>query len=296
MLGYSAHSPEGRARADQWLGGRAASAVAELVISRPDLYVIAVPDQALPEVATELGAALAETAPAAWEDGEGTSAGPAVAHTSGATSVAVLAPCSEAGATTLVFHPLQTFAEPSSGASRFAGAAVAVTPADATPGSPGLAFGFSLARMLDARPFFLPDHKRGLYHAAASIACNYLVTLEHHAKHLFVDAGLPENEALSLFLPLVRATLDNVAAQGTVAALTGPLSRGDLRTIANHLEALKADAPRLLPVYRALGLATLDVVRARGEVGPETIAALEQLLGTAAPHPSSTAPPGLSGA
>ncbi len=191
---------------------------------------------------------------------------PVVAHTSGATSVAVLAPCEQAGAATLVFHPLQTFSEPITGSTRFPGTAIAITPSDARPDSPASTLGFALAHVLGARPFSLPDDKRSLYHAAATLACNYLVTLEHHSKRLFVQAGLPEDEALALFLPLVRATLDNVAAQGTVAALTGPLSRGDTQTIVNHLEALASDAPDLLPLYRALGRATLDLVEARGEV------------------------------
>jgi predicted short-subunit dehydrogenase-like oxidoreductase (DUF2520 family) len=178
----------------------------------------------------------------------------------------------------LVFHPLQTFSDPLIGAARFAGAAIAVTPSDPRPDSPAATLGFALAQLLGGRPFLLPDDKRTLYHAAATFACNYLVTLEHHAQQLFAKAGLPEEDSLSLFLPLVRATLDNVAAQGTVAALTGPLSRGDVGTIANHLAALAVDAPHLLPVYRALGLATLDLVRARGEVGPEVIAELAALL------------------
>ena len=104
------------------------------------------------------------------------------------------------------------------------------------------------------------------------------MTLEYLADELFVKAGVPERVTLSLFLPLVRATLDNLAARGPVDALTGPLSRGDAATIAAHLEALAADAPEILPVYRALGLATLDLVAARDEVDPVVMAGLHGLL------------------
>jgi len=113
------------------------------------------------------------------------------------------------------------------------------------------------------------------------MACNYLVTLEHDAQRLFVKAGLPETEALSLFLPLVRTTLENIGTQGTVDALTGPLSRGDTGTVANHLTALADDAPDVLPLYRILGLRTLELVRARGHADPSLIAALADLLQTA---------------
>ncbi len=287
LLGFTAHSPAGRARAEACLGGRASASIADLVSLGPNLYVIAVPDQSLPEVATELAAHLPRPAAGGGagsrpgSDAPAHAGGVAVLHTSGATSVGVLQPCEQAGAETLVFHPLQTFSDPHTGSARFAGAAIAITPSDSRPDSPAAARGFALARLLGARPFLLPDEKRGLYHAAATFACNYLVTLEHHAEQLFVQAGLPPDEALSLFLPLVRATLDNVAAQGTIEALTGPLSRGDTRTVADHLAILEREAPHLCPVYRALGLATLDLVRARQEVAPSAIAELAGLLTTA---------------
>ena len=104
------------------------------------------------------------------------------------------------------------------------------------------------------------------------------VTLEYLANELFVKAGVPERVTLSLFLPLVRATLDNLAAQGPADALTGPLSRGDTATIAAHLEALATQAPDALPVYRVLGEATLELVTARNEVDASVVARMRELL------------------
>jgi predicted short-subunit dehydrogenase-like oxidoreductase (DUF2520 family) len=260
FVGFTAHSPAGSARALAWLGTPAQAHMADLVALLPDVYFLTVPDQALPQVAEQLGRCL--TAPAV------------VAHTSGATSVDVLRPCAEAGATTLVFHPLQTFSDPLEGWKRFAGAAVAITPSSPNDRRAAQEFGFAAAHLLGARPFLLPDDRRTLYHAAATLACNYLVTLEHQAERLFILAGLPAKEALALFLPLVESTLHNVGAQGTIAALTGPLSRGDAPTIAG----LCADAPDLLPVYRALGLATLDLVEAREDLDEAAIDRLRLLL------------------
>jgi predicted short-subunit dehydrogenase-like oxidoreductase (DUF2520 family) len=274
LVGFTAASPAGRARAEEWLGFPASPALSDLVRLRPDLYFVCVPDGAVTDVAAELGAELRagiEAAPG------GAARRPVVAHTSGATSVSALLPCEAVGASTLVFHPLQTFPEPLAGAERFAGAGVAITPGSAHPDAAGT-MGMRLADLLGMRPFFLADDKRGLYHAAATVACNYLVTLEYLADGLFVKAGVPERATLSLFLPLVRATLENLAARGPVDALTGPLSRGDAATIAGHLAALASDAPEILPVYRALGLATLDLVDARHEVAPEILARLHDLL------------------
>jgi predicted short-subunit dehydrogenase-like oxidoreductase (DUF2520 family) len=276
LLGFTAHTATGRARAEAWLGGRATVHVQELMSLSPRLVVVAVPDDALLGVADELGADLRHRPPRPDL---------VVAHTSGATSVTALSPCQRAGASTLVFHPLQTFTDPSSGSARFAGAAIAITPSVMGEASPAAALGFALANGLGARPFLLPDDKRGLYHAAATLACNYLVALEHLAEQLFITAGLPKEEALSLFLPLVEATLDNIGARGTVAALTGPLSRGDTRTVSEHLRALAVDAPDLLPAYRLLGLATLDLVRLRADISPATIAELGRLLATPDPPP-----------
>jgi predicted short-subunit dehydrogenase-like oxidoreductase (DUF2520 family) len=268
IIGFTAASPAGRARAEESLGLPASVSLSALVKLRPELYLLCVPDAAVADVAGELGTELLAAAGGRR---------PVVAHTSGATSVSALLPCEEAGAATLVFHPLQTFSEPLTGATRFAGAGVAITPGPVLTDAAGT-MGMKLADILAMRPFFLADDKRSLYHAAATVACNYLVTLEYLADELFVKAGVPERVTLSLFLPLVQATLENLAARGPVDALTGPLSRGDAATIIKHLDALASDAPEVLPVYRALGLATLNLVAARHELDPETLARLHGLL------------------
>jgi len=266
LVGYSARTPEGRARADAWLGGSASADLDHIVSLHPDLYLLAVPDSALPEIASGLASLLSpDTAPL-------------VAHTSGATSVRVLAPCAEAGATTFAFHPLQTFPDPLSAIARFSGAAVAVTPTVIDDHSRGVKTGFALARLLGARPFLLADKDRVLYHAAATVACNYFVTLQHLAEDMFIRSGLPAEEALSMFFPLVRATLENIQSQGTTQALTGPLSRGDTDTIRRHLAAIARDAKDVDPVYRALGLATLALVRDRKDVPADTIQEMVGLL------------------
>ncbi|MCL5734843.1 MAG: DUF2520 domain-containing protein, partial [Actinobacteria bacterium] len=241
LAAFTCHTLAGCARAQEWLGTRAAADLADAVSTRPNLYVISVPDTAVTEVAENLAAAFrvgrdtATTAPNGPVSAS--DAATVVIHTSGVTSVEVLVPCAEAGAVVLAFHPLQTFSEPLSGAGRFAGAAIAVTPGAGGPGGSETALraGFSLARSLDSRPFLLPNNKRVLYHAAACVASNYLVALEACAESMFVRTGMSRDEVLALFLPLVKGTLDNLAEQGTAAALTGPLSRGDTGTVAQHV-------------------------------------------------------------
>lgn len=269
LTGLTARTKAGRERARSWTGMDAAPSLTALLAPRPDLLIIAVPDDAVALVAADLGAHLSAVQ-ALWS--------PVVVHTSGATSVSALAPCQDAGCATLVFHPLQTFPDPAEAEDRFVGIGIAITPAPGPHQAQAANFGTMLAELLGARPFSLDDTKRALYHAAAAVACNYLVTLEDRAQRLFVQAGLPRHESLSLFLPLVRSTLDNIAAKGTVAALTGPLSRGDAGTIAAHVAALEQHAPDALPLYAALGLATLDLVSVQGGVDAGRSRRLRNLL------------------
>jgi predicted short-subunit dehydrogenase-like oxidoreductase (DUF2520 family) len=142
-------------------------------------------------------------------------------------------------------HPLMTTI--GEGAS-FAGAGAAV--AGTTQRARG--FAAALARELDMRPFLLSDQDRAAYHASASIASNFLITLEAAAERLAATAGL-ERE---LLVPLVRASVENWAALGASGALTGPVARGDERTVAVQRDAVLERVPDLLPVFDALTEAT----------------------------------------
>jgi predicted short-subunit dehydrogenase-like oxidoreductase (DUF2520 family) len=96
------------------------------------------------------------------------------------------------------------------------------------------------------------DSDRAAYHAAASIASNFLITLEAAAERLAATAGV-ERELLA---PLVRATVENWATLGPERALTGPVARGDEATIARQRGAVAERAPDLLPLFDALVDAT----------------------------------------
>ena len=96
--------------------------------------------------------------------------------------------------------------------------------------------------------FELAADDRAAYHAAASIASNFLVTLEAAAERLAAGTGLERD----LLVPLVRATVENWAALGPERALTGPVARGDERTVARQRDAVAQRAPELLEMFEAL--------------------------------------------
>jgi predicted short-subunit dehydrogenase-like oxidoreductase (DUF2520 family) len=167
-----------------------------------------------------------------------------VGHTSGATPLSALQP---AGGARFGLHPLLTVTgEPRPG--EFAGAGCAVA------GSVLEAFDFAagLARRLGMTPFEIDDEGRAAYHAAASVASNFLVTLQAAAETIAEGAGLQPSEARALLVPLLRRTVENLAELGPERALTGPIARGDHATVATQRAAVEQVAPHLLELFDEL--------------------------------------------
>lgn len=178
-------------------------------------------------------------------------AAPLVGHTSGATGLEALEP---ARAAAFGIHPLQTFAggEPPE---RFHGAGCAV--AGSTAGA--LEAAAALASRIGMLPFRIDDRDRAAYHAAASIASNFLVTLQATAEEAAAAAGIAPEDARALLAPLVRATVDNWAAVGPERALTGPVARGDEATVRAQRTALGESVPHLLPLFDELAEQTREL-------------------------------------
>jgi predicted short-subunit dehydrogenase-like oxidoreductase (DUF2520 family) len=155
-------------------------------------------------------------------------------HVSGLTSVAALDRLAELGIDTGSFHPLQTLPNPESGAARLAGAHIAIT------ADPPLRNELEqLAVDIGATPFLLEDQAKPLYHAAAAAAANFPLAALAMAQDLFAEAGVPWEAAR----PLVEAVIANAFDLGPRAALTGPVARGDVATVAAQLEAVRAQHP-----------------------------------------------------
>jgi predicted short-subunit dehydrogenase-like oxidoreductase (DUF2520 family) len=169
--------------------------------------------------------------------------GPLVGHCSGATGLAPLHP-HEAYS----LHPLMTVT--SKGAT-FDGAGAAI--AGSTPRA--LKFARHLTSALGMRAVEIDDDDRTAYHAAASIASNFLITLEAAAEQLAATAGVDRE----LLAPLVRATVENWASLGPERALTGPVARRDEVTIAAQRAAIAERTEDLLPLFDALVAATREL-------------------------------------
>jgi predicted short-subunit dehydrogenase-like oxidoreductase (DUF2520 family) len=221
--------------------GRVGSAVAarlaecglELRDDAAELVLLCVPDGAIAPVARDL------------------ERGPWVAHVSGATPLAALDPHSRR----FTLHPLQTFTL-ARGPEQLDGAWAAVT----AETDEARSLGFELADVLGLRPFALADEERTLYHAGAVIACNYLVTLQRAAADLFLAAGAPP-EGLE---PLMLRTIENEFE------LTGPVARGDWKTVEWHVAAIRARRPQLEPMYRVMAELTALLASGGAPAGETT--------------------------
>ncbi|CAN5179805.1 hypothetical protein BH24ACT23_BH24ACT23_04240 [soil metagenome] len=179
----------------------------------------------------------------------GIESGTPVGHVSGATGLDSLAAATAAGCPVFSLHPLQTIPSPSAD---LAGAPSAIAASDGQT----LARVRALAEALGMRPFEVPETGRAAYHAAASMASNFLVALEESAVRALTAAGV--SDPRSVLSPLVLRTAANWADAGA-AALTGPIARGDEDTVAAHVDALTERAPELLPLYEALAQRTREI-------------------------------------
>jgi predicted short-subunit dehydrogenase-like oxidoreductase (DUF2520 family) len=137
---------------------------------------------------------------------------------------------------------------PATGEPAFAGAGAAV--AGTTPRA--LAVAEELAERLGMRATTVHDEHRAAYHAAASVAANFLVTLQGAAERLAATAGVDR----AMLAPLVRAAVENWERLGAADALTGPIARGDEETVARQRAAIAERTPDLLPLFDALADAT----------------------------------------
>jgi predicted short-subunit dehydrogenase-like oxidoreductase (DUF2520 family) len=241
--------------------GAAACSVAEAAgLGR--LVLLTVPDGAIAVVCERLAAAAAF--------GEGA----VVAHCCGALSSEVLAAARErCGCSIGSIHPLQTFPT--------VAAAMAHLPGTYCFCEGDEAAAEVLERLAEAiggRAVRIDASRKVLYHAAAATACNYLVALLDAAARLAAAAGIDRATWLAAVEPIVRATVDNVARLGPAEALTGPIARGDVETVARHAAAVGACDEPLRRLYAAAANYTIELARREGHLDASTGDALRRTL------------------
>jgi predicted short-subunit dehydrogenase-like oxidoreductase (DUF2520 family) len=179
-------------------------------------------------------------------------------HTCGARGPEALQPLRTAGASCAVLHPLQTFT-PRADPASLRGVTFALA------GDPeAVEWGREIVALAEGRTLAIAPDRMALYHAGAVMAGNAVIAAVDAAVQLLASAGVSETEAIGALGPLCRASLENSLRDGPVAAVTGPVVRGDMATIRLHLAALQDRPAELAELYRSSGRYLVDLARRRG--------------------------------
>jgi predicted short-subunit dehydrogenase-like oxidoreductase (DUF2520 family) len=241
----------------------------EPILDEVELIILAVPDDAIAPLAASLRMY----------------SGQAMVHTSGALGAEVLAPAMAAGTQIGAFHPLVAFADTERAVAALHGATVAIEGDDQLAGM--LA---EMAEAIGATAVRLAEGSKAAYHAAAVLAAGGFVALLDAIAELGRVAGLDEAGALAVYGPLIEGTLGNARALGIRAALTGPMTRGDVGTLVAHLATLRAHAPGVLELYVAAARREIELAEERGALAPEVSDEMRAALASALQRPPEPVP------
>jgi predicted short-subunit dehydrogenase-like oxidoreductase (DUF2520 family) len=229
----------------------------EALVEEVELVILAVPDDVVAPLAGSLRMY----------------GGQAMIHTSGALGAEVLAPAMAAGTQIGSFHPLVAFADTERAVAALHGATIAIEADDQLA-----AMLASMAQAIGATPVRLAPGAKSAYHAAAVLAAGGFVALLDAIAELGRVAGLDEAGSLTIYGPLIEGTLGNARALGIAAALTGPITRGDIGTLRAHLDTLRLHAPRALRLYAAAAQREVALAEGRGVLAPEVARSMRRTL------------------
>jgi predicted short-subunit dehydrogenase-like oxidoreductase (DUF2520 family) len=195
-----------------------------------------------------------------------------VLHCSGALASSVLSSAKTCGAWIGSIHPLQSFASTDYRTDPFQGIIFSIEGEE-----PSVKIAKTIAADLGGTAVTLLTEAKTLYHASAVAASNYLVTLLDLAVQLMEEAGVKRQDAFSLLKPLIEGTLSNMEKIGVRKALTGPIARGDVKTVKKHLEEIGFKRPDLLQLYKVLACYTVNIATAGDAASESAIRELKKI-------------------
>jgi predicted short-subunit dehydrogenase-like oxidoreductase (DUF2520 family) len=257
IAAVTSRRPASAERLAAQLTGPPAVPTPQAVVDLADLVILAIPDDAIRGVCDAL----------TWR------AGQSVVHCSGAGTAEWLAAAASAGARVGSLHPLQTFVSVEK--------AIALLPESTFAIEADETLAADLAVLVTAigAPWIrLRPEDKPVYHVAAVLVSNYLVTLTKLATDLWLDLGFSKDEARRALIPLIRGIVRSIDQFGIPECLTGPVARGDLGTIERHRTVLLERRPDLWPVYRELGRQTIPIALAKGRIDQPRVEELQDIF------------------
>jgi predicted short-subunit dehydrogenase-like oxidoreductase (DUF2520 family) len=205
------------------------------------VLIICTPDDAIPQVAGELGALM--SSPGQVQTVR-SNRHRVTLHTSGALTSKVLSPLRDRGSAVGSVHPLISISGDNSGSPSFSGIHFAVE-----GDRRAVRLGKQLVRDLDGDNFVIDTDAKPLYHAAALMASPNLTALADIAIEMLEHVGISSSRARRILLPLISSTVENLLHQDPRHGLTGTFKRGDIATARMHLAAIASE--RLTDAMRA---------------------------------------------
>jgi predicted short-subunit dehydrogenase-like oxidoreductase (DUF2520 family) len=230
----------------------------EKTVADRDLVLLSIPDDVLEQVVLGLAATNC------------VSPGTFVLHLSGRYGIEILQPLTEQGCLPLALHPVMTFTGTSIDLNRLSACPFGVTTHQTLR-----PVAETLVMEMGGEPIWVPEASRALYHAALTFGANNVMTLVNQTLELLESAGITNPEAL--VAPLLGASLDNALRNGD-AALTGPVARGDVETIREHLRVLAKFDPAVTQAYRSMARLTAVRALASGVLQPNSAQNLLTIL------------------
>lgn len=103
-------------------------------------------------------------------------------------------------------------------------------------------------------------NNKAIYHAASVMASNNVIALVQTAVDMLGECGFGSEEALEALYPLMLNNIKNIGELGLVKSLTGPVERGDVKTIEKHLSSLSEEDKML---YKLLAKKLVKVAQER---------------------------------
>lgn len=192
-----------------------------------------------------------------------------VFHCSGTLPASILNVAKNAGAFVASIHPIKSFADPSLCISHFTGTFCGAE------GDPAALIELEKAfQAIGGQPLQVDSANKTFYHAASVVASNYLTALIELSIQSYVRAGLTRQQALQIIEPIAHGTINNIMELDTALALTGPIARGDVSTVATQLHAFQSWNPEYGELYKRLGGIALALSKTKGSASPEALEAL----------------------
>jgi predicted short-subunit dehydrogenase-like oxidoreductase (DUF2520 family) len=261
VTGLSARHIESIQVSNQFINAKFIDTCPWKVTSMADAVFITTPDDAIEQTCQKL------------IDNNGLRQNGIIYHCSGSLSSNVLSAAINNGHAVGSFHPLQSFPVKNLSSNPFENIYISVEGS-----KEAIEQGKLFAKDLNAKYTEISTEGKTLYHAAAVAASNYLVTLLQLARQLNIQAGIPDDIALTVLQPLIQGTLNNIHNHGVTNALTGPIARGDLHTIQNHLFCMTKELPDFVNLYKMLGQYTIPIALTQQSISENTASKLQKAL------------------